>query len=326
MKIVMIGEAATHQEQIASALTFPVEFVALPREAHESSQWDDQINGADVLVAMRFQRQSKAPVFRLLHAPGAGLDGIDFSILPAGCRVCNVYEHEIPMAEYTLAAMLQHEVRLSTQRASFDTAHWSQTYLSRAPRGELHGKTLLIVGFGRIGHAVAVRAQAFGVNVIAISGRAQGGKVDGPADEGYPPTELLRQLARADYVVLCCPLNDTTRNSFGRAQFDAMRPDAVLINIARAAIVDETALYQALEQTRIARAYLDVWYRYPSGGEDSVAPSRYRFESLPNAVCTPHISGWTTGLFARRYAFIAENIRRLNAGETLENVVYPKEM
>ncbi|MCU5772755.1 2-hydroxyacid dehydrogenase [Erwiniaceae bacterium BAC15a-03b] len=322
MKIVMIGEAATHQQEIAQALDFPAEFIALPREAHESAQWDDQIDGADVLVAMRFQRKTPPPAFRLLHVPGAGLDGIDFAALPTDCSVCNVYEHEIPMAEYTLAAMLQHEVRLVTLRASFDSQHWSETYLSRTPRGELYGRTLLIVGFGRIGQAIASRAQAFGVRVIAISGHAQDGKVEGPADEAWHPDNLLEHLPRADYVVLSCPLNDKTRDSFGHAQLEAMRADAVLINIARAAVVNEQALYEALEQQKISRAFLDVWYQYPAGSNDRVAPAHYRFEQLPNAVCTPHISGWTSGLFARRYALIADNIQRLQQHRPLNNLVH----
>lgn len=324
MKIVMVGEAATHQEEIAAELGFAADYLALPREAHESPHWDEQIDGADVLVAMRFKRADKAriPRFRLLHVPGAGLDGIDFSVLPEGSVACNVFEHEIPMAEYALASMLEHEVGLAQARASFDSERFSAAYLGRRPRGELHGKSVLIVGFGRIGQAVAVRAQAFGMKVIALSSRALDGHVPGPCNEAYSPAQINAILPRADYVVLCCPLNDETRGSFGAAQFQAMRPDAVLINIARAAVVDEDALYCALVEKRIAKAFLDVWYAYPAGSSDSVAPARHRFEELANAFCTPHVSGWTHGLFERRYAFIAANIRRLRNGERLHNVVH----
>lgn len=322
MKIVMIGEAATHRDEIAAGLDFDAQFVALPREAHESPEWDDQIDGADVLVAMRFQRSTPAPSFRLLLAPGAGLDGIDFKALPAGSTVCNVFEHEIPMAEFALASMLDHQVNLAALRASFDTERWSASYLGRTPRGELFGKTVVIVGFGRIGQAVAVRSQAFGMRVIAVSSRARDGRVEGPMNEACTPAQLLEYLPRADFVVLTCPLNEQTRNSFGAAQLAAMGPDAVLLNLARAAIVDENALYQALVEQRIGKAYLDVWYRYPTGSSDRVAPASHRFEDLPNAFCTPHASGWTHGLFERRYALIAANIMRLKRAEPLENVVF----
>lgn len=321
MKIVMVGEAATHQQELAAELATPAEFIALPREAHDSPQWDDQIDGADVLVAMRFKRGTPAPRFRLLHAPGAGLDGIDFATLPAGCTVCNVFEHEIPMAEYAMACLLEHQVALASIGAAFSSDTFAQAYLGRQPRGELYGKTLLIIGFGRIGQAVAVRAQAFGIRVIAISSRARGGRVDGPMDEAYTEAELLAQLPRADFVVLSCPLNEHTRGSFGAAQLAAMGREAVLINIARAAVVDQAALYEALAQQRIARAFLDVWYQYPAGEGDHVLPAAQRFETLPNAFCTPHVSGWTHGLFARRYRLIAQNIDRLARGEPLHNVV-----
>ncbi|GGK04085.1 2-hydroxyacid dehydrogenase [Pseudomonas matsuisoli] len=324
MKIVMIGEAATHRDEIAAELGFEAEYVALPREAHESPEWDEQIDGADVLVAMRFKRPNKAevPRFRLLHVPGAGLDGIDFSIMPAGSVACNVFEHEIPMAEYAMATMLEHEIDLGKARATFDTERFSAAYLARKPRGELFGKTVIIVGFGRIGQAVATRAQAFGMKVIAISGRAENGHVEGPCSEAYRAEQIDEILPRADYVVLSCPLNDGTRGSFGCTQFDAMREDAVLINIARAAVVDEDALHAALTEQKIAKAFLDVWYQYPAGSSDTVAPAKHRFEDLPNAFCTPHISGWTHGLFERRYSFIAANIARLKSGEKLQNVVY----
>jgi phosphoglycerate dehydrogenase-like enzyme len=324
MKIVMVGEAATHCDEIRADLDFQAQFVTLPREAHESDAWDDQIEGANVLVSMRFQRSGPAPSFRLLHVPGAGLDGIDFNALPTGATVCNVFEHEIPMAEYALACMLEHQVDLAALRARFTKEQWANAYLKRQPRGELFGKTVLVVGFGRIGQAVAMRAQAFGLRVIAISGRAKAGQVEGPMDEAYPPAELDQVLARADFVVLTCPLDERTRGSFGAAQFAAMRPDAVLINIARAAVIDQHALYQALRDNLIAKAYLDVWYAYPSGDNDSVAPAEYPFEDLPNAYCTPHASGWTQGLFERRYARIAANIMRLKRGEALENVVFEK--
>ncbi|MFF7708675.1 NAD(P)-dependent oxidoreductase [Pseudomonas sp. NPDC007930] len=321
MKIVMVGEAATHQQELAAELATPATFVALPREAHESPEWDDQIDGADVLVAMRFKRSTPAPRFRLLHAPGAGLDGVDFAALPAGCTVCNVFEHEIPMAEYAMACLLEHQIALASVGAAFNSDTFAQAYLGRQPRGELYGKTLLIIGFGRIGQAVAVRARAFGIRVVAISSRAQGGRVEGPMDEAYTEAEVLAQLPRADFVVLSCPLNAHTRGSFGAAQLAAMKPSAVLINIARAAVVDQAALYEALKAQRIARAFLDVWYQYPAGEGDNVQPASQRFEALPNAFCTPHVSGWTHGLFERRYRLIAQNIDRLARGEPLHNVV-----
>jgi phosphoglycerate dehydrogenase-like enzyme len=95
----------------------------------------------------------------------------------------------------------------------------------------------------------------------------------------------------------------------------------VLINIARAQIVDEEDLFHALQRGDIAGATLDVWYAYPDAPGDQVLPSRFSFDELPNVRCTPHSSAWTEAMFERRCAVIADNIARLRRGEPLRNVI-----
>jgi phosphoglycerate dehydrogenase-like enzyme len=99
-----------------------------------------------------------------------------------------------------------------------------------------------------------------------------------------------------------------------------MKPSAFLINVARAEIVDEAALYDALSQRTIAGAALDVWYRYPREAGPT-APATRPFHELPKVLMTPHVSGWTDGMLDDRAKAIAENIRRVGAGETLLNLV-----
>jgi phosphoglycerate dehydrogenase-like enzyme len=101
-----------------------------------------------------------------------------------------------------------------------------------------------------------------------------------------------------------------------------MKSTAVLINIARAQVVQEEPLYRALAERRIAGATLDVWYEYPTPGALEAAPSRFPFWELENVHCTAHSSAWTRELFERRYAFIAENLDRLRRGQPLQNVIY----
>lgn len=320
MKVFMIGEAANHKDKLAAFLTTPRDILALPREAAHSAEHDHAIGPDDVVISLRFSRKGgAAPDFRLLHVPGAGLDGIDMASLPAGCHVCNVFEHEIPIAEFVLAAMLNWEIRLDALRASFAADSWSDTYRARVPHGEIHGKTLGLIGFGRIGRTIAQRARAFGLRIVAVDQFAS--DTDGLADAVLPPDRLPEMLATADYVVIACPLTEQTRNLIGAPEFAIMKPTGVLINVSRAPIVDEAALFDALSRHAIGGAVLDVWYGYPAGADDRVPPSRFRFEDLPNAVCTPHSSAWTTQLPERRYAFIARNIDRLAAGEPLLNVV-----
>lgn len=323
MKIVMIGEAATHSEEIAVVLDEPAEFLKLPVAAADDASYDAQIEGADVLVAMRLQRPAgAAPEVDLLHVPGAGLDRIAFDALHERTVVCNAFEHEIPIAEYVALSMLTHEIRLGELQASFDTERWSDSYRARVPHGELYGKTLGVIGFGRIGQCIASRARAFGMRVIAIDNRAQPGKPALPADRLLAPAQIDELYPLCDYIAIACPLNDATRGLIDARALGLMKRDAVLINVSRAPIVDEDALYEALVTRHLGAAYLDVWYRYPIAADDVVPPSRHRFEALPNAICTPHSAAWTRGLFERRYAFIGENINRLRRGEALQNVVH----
>jgi phosphoglycerate dehydrogenase-like enzyme len=319
MKVFMIGEAANHKPRLAARLP-GVALIGLPREAGHEPTHDGVIGPEDVLISLRFsRRKDEIPAFRLLHVPGAGTDGIDFGSLPPSAWVCNVFEHEIPIAEFVCASMLQWEIRLDDLGRSFSAERWPDLYRKRVPHGELHGKTLGVIGFGRIGQAVARRARAFAMRVIALAPRPV--DPDGLADEALPTTALARLLGEADYVVIACPLNAETRGLIGGPQLRTMKPTAVLINVARAEILDEEALFHALSQKIIHGASLDVWYQYPEGTSDRVAPSRFPFHDLDNALCTPHASAWTVNLPERRYAVIAHNLQRLMAGEPLENVV-----
>ena len=320
MNIFMIGEASNHAPTLQADLTEDARIVPLPREAGFEPTYDDAIGEDDIVISLRFRRQGHAPRFRMLHVPGAGLDGIDFDSIAPKTVVCNVFEHEIPIAEYVLSAMLEWEIRASVMRRDFRADNWPEMYRNRVPHGEICGKTLGLIGFGRIGRAIAERARAFGMRIVALD-RATAAD-DGTADQILRPDDLPALLSQADYTVIACPLSPETQGMIGQAQLAAMDPDAVLINVSRAEIVEEAALYDALAGRRIGGAILDVWYRYPVGSDDHVAPCNFPFHDLSNAVCTPHSSAWTGNLPKRRYSKIAGNIERLRRGEPLTNVVW----
>ncbi|WP_291295393.1 2-hydroxyacid dehydrogenase [Elioraea sp.] len=318
MRVHLLGDTARQADRLRTLLGEEFVVTALPREAASSPAHDSEIASDDVVIALRFSRSGgAAPRFRLLHAPGAGLDGISMDQLAPETAVCNVFEHEAPIAEFVLWAMLRWEIRPEAMRFTAET--WADAYRTRAPHGELLGKTVGIIGFGRIGQAVAQRARAFGMRVATLD--RSPGAAGALADLLVPRTELPALLGASDYVVICAPLTPDTTGMVGAAEFRAMKPTGVLINIARAEIVQEEDLYVALRDGVIGGAYLDVWYAYPNGTEDRPPPSRFPFLDLPNVVATPHSSAWTTALPGRRYRVIAENIRRLRDGLPLLNVV-----
>ncbi|MDM0025472.1 2-hydroxyacid dehydrogenase [Variovorax saccharolyticus] len=259
---------------------------------------------------------------RLVHVPGAGSEQIACPSLPAGTTVCNVHGHEVPIAEFTLHAILEHCLQLWQYPARLDAPAWAQAYASRQQHEEAHGKTLAIVGFGHIGQEIARRARAFGMHVIAVTRSGRQGAAE-LADEFVPVSTLDDVLARVRCLVICCPLDDTTRGLIGARQLGLLPAQSLLVNVARAEVVDEQALYEALRSGQLGRAVLDVWYQYPKKGQPPVNPSRWPLHELPNVRATPHISAMTPALLDRRYRFMAENILRLKQGQPLLNVIYP---
>lgn len=278
---------------------------------------------ADVVISNSVNADEAARIeCRLLQVPGAGAEQIACDALPAATPVSNVHGHEVPIAEFTIHALLEHFVQLWQYPARLDAQAWADAYASRAQHDEAYGKTLAIVGFGHIGQETARRAKALGMHVVAVT---RSGKPTAPAlaDEFVAVSELHAVLPRARALVLCCPLDESTRGLMGARELALLPPRSLLVNVARAEVVDEQALYEALREQRLGRAVLDVWYQYPQKGQPSVPPSRWPLHALPNVRATPHISAMTPALLERRYRFMAGNILRLHAGQPLLNVIRP---
>jgi len=275
---------------------------------------------ADAMISMNWpDNMPPAPRLRLVQLPGAGTNEIVFDAVPPQAAVCNAYEHEVGIAEYVLSAMLQWTIGIPQMDAALRRGEWLGSHLCGPRHRELFGQTLGILGYGRIGREVARRARSFGMNVIACT------RSPGNADEfcariaGMDNLEEL--LSASDFVVLALPLDAGTTGLIGRHEIDRMRENAVIINVARGALIDEQALFEACRSRRIAGAVIDTWYRYPKQGESHCEPANLPFKALENVIMTPHASAWTEGLRPRRCRLIAENLDRLARGEPLVNVV-----
>lgn len=277
---------------------------------------------ADILITRRFGT-SEPPAFRLrlLQVPATGYDGIDPAKLPSGCALCNVYGHEVGVGEYVLAALLRLMLRLDEPSTSFRAGQWRHGPTVGGPlRPELSGRTLGILGYGHIGRAVAKLARAFGMRVTALS-RAPDRLSD--VDRAWPWTDINDFLAGLDVLLISCPLNDETKGLIDAPRLARMRAHSLIVNVARAEITDERALFAALQEKQIGGAVLDVWWRYPSTEDAHPPPSSLPFRDLPNVIATPHVAVWSEGLLQRRWSAVIENVERLLSGEPLLNIVSP---
>jgi len=187
-----------------------------------------------------------------------------------------------------------------------------------------------IIGYGLAGstfHAPLISSTpglAVATVVTSDPGRRDQALRDQPEVRVVPtPEELWRLADEHDFVVIAVPHSDATTGLVNPDVLAGMRPSAYLINVGRGPVVDQWALYDAPVNGRLAGAAIDVWYHYPEGA-DPVLPSDAPLHTLPNVILTPHTAGYTEGTMRHRYTAIAENIRRLVAGEPLENVVWPR--
>jgi phosphoglycerate dehydrogenase-like enzyme len=320
--VAIVGRfAASLEDAIRRNLTTPCEILV-----SDEATIISHLTEVDVLVTMVLTREMTraCPRLRLVQVPGAGLDRIDRSAMPRGAWLANVHGHENGIAEHvigTIVALTRGFFRLD---AALRKGDWqSQWAIDAAPPPvwpELTGKTIGILGYGRIGQAVARRARAFGMKVYAVRRDARR-PIEEVAFLGGPGS-IDEVVERSDYLLIAMPATPDTVGLIDRRRLGLMKSAAFLINVARAEIVNEDALYEALAEQTIAGAALDVWYRYPRAAGPT-PPATRPFWDLPNVLMTPHVSGWTDGMIESRAKLIAENIRRVALGETPVNVVDP---
>jgi phosphoglycerate dehydrogenase-like enzyme len=214
-----------------------------------------------------------------------------------------------------MAMLLQLTRNLRYYAERQKTGEWRDEGETPWPSSALAGRTMLVVGLGGIGTEIAQRAHGFGMKVIATR------RSDSPSPEFVErvgkPDELAAMLPEADVVAIAVPLTAETDGLFNDQLFNAMKPGAILINIARGRIVNTDALVAALTSGRLAGACLDVTDPEP-------LPSDHGLWKMPQVVITPHIAADADLTSDRRRVLVRENIRRFSACEPLLNVVDKK--
>jgi phosphoglycerate dehydrogenase-like enzyme len=322
MKALFLGNVAADTADGIKNRLPPGLSVEILVDSQQLMRSPDVAADADILVTNQWRAEyPPAPRVKFVQSVATGIELIDLAALPRRVTVCNAFGHETAIAEYILMVMLVWSHRFREIENDFRTrSSWQPSWVqSGAPHGEILGSTVGIVGLGRVGCEVARRAAAFGCRVIAAnrSPREPGSGVE----RVFSLSELDQMLPECDYVVLSTALGPQTEGIIDAPQLALMKPSAFMVNIARGAVVDEDAVYAALRDRTIGGAALDVWWRYPDASEPQRLPSRHPFHELPNVIMTPHCSGWTEGMVARRWAEVAGNINRFARGEPPQNVV-----
>ena len=265
--------------------------------------------GADVLVTLLDDAPALVgaigPGIRWIHILGAGSDGFPFEMLGDRVLTCSRGAGAPAIAEFVLATMLAFEKQLPQSWITEPTPTWNTAQL-----GGLEGRTLGLIGLGAIGTEVARRALAFAMEVVAV----RRGPAASPIDEVSLCPDLTALLARSDHVVVAAPATPATHHLLDDAALATVKPGAHLVNVARGSLVDQGALFRALDDGRIAVASLDVVDPEP-------LPDGHPLYRHPSVRLSPHISWSSPRTVERTISCFVDNLARFRQGGDLLGIV-----
>lgn len=323
-KLVMYDASWAHIRGRVAALGLDLEVTTFdgegrfgPEKAPASSieadyLWMSSHLTRDGVVQRAFDAALAMQRLDVLQTFNAGLDAPAYrKIADRGVRICNSSAQGVAIAEYVLAQVMSVLHPIERQREMQAAREWGKT-----PFREISGQTWALVGFGAIGQELARRLKAFGARVFATR-RTPAPHAD--LDRAGTLADLPAMAAEADVVVLACPLTDETRGAAGRELFDAVKPGAILVNIARGGVVDDDALIAALDAGRVETAILDVFQTEP-------LPEPHAFWGHPKIRLTTHTSFFGDGSPGRWDQLFLDNIVRYANGETLIREVEPADI
>ena len=261
----------------------------------------------------------QAPKLKWIHTSAVAVETLCLpQLFERGVAVSNTRGVQaVPIAEHVMAVTLALAKQIPFVIENQQQATWAQDEFvgARLP-WLLKGRTLGLIGVGTIGSEIARRAEAFGVRVIALRRRPAYGTI-GHVDRVYGPTELDAFLGQCQVLVICAPLTPETLSMIGAAQFAQLPKGAIVVNVGRAKIIDTDALIEALENSHLGGASLDVFPQEP-------LPPDHRLWKTPNVILTPHTSGFRLGHWEEVVDLFGDNLDRWLRNEPLKFRVEPE--
>src|SRR5438034_5820118 len=284
-----------------------------------SAQRERALQEANVLLSWNFPREIQPadyPHLRqvsFIQILSAGADHMTFADLPPHILVAsNPGAYAAPMAEHVMAMTLALAKRLLIEHQKLKNGEFDQF----TPNRMLSGMTAGILGFGGTGRATARLMRAFGMRIYALN---QSGKSTEPADFIGTLQDLEHVLRASDVVVISLPLTRTTKGLIGKKELAWMKPDAILVNVARGAIIDEEALYTHLKSHPTFMAGIDAWWTEPF--LHGTFRMDYPFLKLPNVLGSPHNSAVVSNILLEAARQAAENVKHFLEGEKVIGIV-----
>ena len=299
--------------------TSGLEFVHIPTD----EKLTKMIPELDILTTYHIKETSFANATAQLKWIHFGIAGLEHSLFPDILKSKTIITnasgvHAGPVSEFVMSAILYFAKRFKDCQKFMQTKNWTQWQVAKQ-MVQLKGKTIGIIGFGSLGKAIAKKAKAFDMKVIATRRLQKKVEHKKTVDELIPVSNLSHLLKNSDFVVIACPLTPVTKNMIGKRELSEMKSTAFIINIARGEIINEAALINALQNKTLAGAALDVFEKEP-------LPKENPLFALDNVFLSPHISGNFPEYQHDVVLQFADNLNRYLAGKDLKNRVCKKRL
>lgn len=296
-------------------------------EAYKEDSIVDNLPMADVLFGGMLTENivSQAEHIKFAQIPWTGVDNLDFDMLSRySLTVCNSHSNAKLVAEHAVALAFALAKKIAYHDQQMRQGNWNRI----SPKGNpvspfsksLSDARVTFLGYGAIARATHEFIKPFNPTVTAVTKSGQN-KYAVDDLEVVNIDAICRAVTDADFVFVCMPLTSSSRNLVDQRVFDAMPNNALLINVARGAIVEEEALFKSLTGNVIGGAAIDTWYQNPKPDVEKNFPSeRFEFQSLDNIVMSPHRAGYCDAGFPHLDDAI-ENLNRCIEGKSLNNVI-----
>lgn len=298
MKLLITGAARFSDEQLNKLASLGFEPVFQSDERGEAETDFSSVDAAVLNGLFLYHGIEEFPNLKFVQLTSAGLDRVPLNEIKArGIKLCNARGvYSIPMAEFAVAGVLEIYKKLNAFYESQKARKWEK----QRDIKELSGSTVAIVGCGSVGTECAKRFKAFGTKIIGVDIVENN---DGVYDSFYMLDDINEALAKADIVILTLPLTDKTRGMINRELLDSFRDGAMLVNIARGAVINEGDLTEALKSGKLGAAVLDVFENEPLGENSELW-------ELDNVVITPHNSFVSDKNNGRLFALCYNNLKQ----------------